>query len=142
MDVHPTKNVSIGIDPYPDLSIELDRIGLKTTYHLVMTFTVSELERSTMLLMGKPSISIRAIYTMAMLNASSGWWLTYPSEKSWSSSNGMMTFIYMESHKSHVNQTTNQQNYLLVSWSSLQPVGTSLAGNDWQIFRDLTGKMA
>ena len=30
MDVHPTKSVSIGIDPYPDVSIELDRIGLKT----------------------------------------------------------------------------------------------------------------
>ena len=33
----------------------------------------------------------------------SGWWLTYPSEKPWSSSIGMMTFpINMESHKIHV----------------------------------------
>ena len=36
-------------------------------YPLVMTFTVCELERSTMLLIGKPSISIRAIFSMAML---------------------------------------------------------------------------
>ena len=97
----------------------------------------------TMLLMGKPSISIRAIYTMAMLNASNWLVVDLPLWK-------MMEFVkwdddipnWMESHKSHVNQTTNQQNYLLVSWSSLQPVGTCLAGNDWQIFRDLTGKMA
>ena len=35
--------------------------------------------------------------------AMTGWWYTYPSEKSWSSSVGMMTFpILMESHKIHV----------------------------------------
>ena len=80
---------------------------------------------------------------MAMLNASNWLVVDLPLWK-------MMEFVkwdddipnWMESHKSHVNQTTNQQNYLLVSWSSLQPVGTCLAGNDWQIFRDLTGKMA
>ena len=35
---------------------------------------------------------LNSIVTLQYSKIMSGWWLTYPSEKSWSSSVGMMTF--------------------------------------------------
>ena len=49
----------------------------------------------------------------------SGWWLTYPSEKWWSSSAGIMTFpIFLESHKIPWFQTTNKIHHIYPSYPS------------------------
>ena len=49
----------------------------------------------------------------------SGWWYTYPSQKWWSSSVGMMNFpIWWESHNPVMFQTTNQLYIFGIEWES------------------------
>ena len=60
----------------------------------------------------------------------SGWWYTYPSEKWWSSSVGMMTFPTewknMESHKSHV---PNHQPDMV--WFKSSPLHLASSTGSW-----------
>ena len=52
----------------------------------------------------------------AQLQVSGGWFFTYPSEKDWTSSMGMLTFPTKWKNIVHVPVTTNQNRTYIINW--------------------------